>query len=61
MKGCPICKRPTEVVPTNNPLYPGICLECLQELVDYRDLNQVDFFCRTYNIPFLPEKWLRIA
>lgn len=61
MKGCPICRRNVEIIPTNNPLYPGICLECLQELVDYRDLNQVDFFCRTYNLPFLPEKWLRIA
>ena len=61
MNGCPICKRNVEILPTNNPLYPGICLECLQEQVDYRDLNQVDFFCRTYNIPFLPDKWLRIA
>lgn len=60
MKGCPICGCTTTVVPTNNPLYPGICIKCLQNLVDPNDLNQVDFFCRTYNIPFLPDKWLRI-
>lgn len=60
-KKCPLCNRLGRVVSSNNSLSPGICLDCLERLVPYTDLVSVDKFCRTYDIPFLPDKWMRIA
>lgn len=58
---CSKCGSTQSIVPTNNPLFCGLCDTCLKELVDYTDLKQVDFWCRTYNIPFEPDKWIQIA
>lgn len=60
-KKCPLCNRLGRVVSSNNSISPGICLDCLERLVPYTDLVSVDKFCRTYDIPFLPDKWMRIA
>ena len=60
-KKCPLCNRLGRVISSNNPVSPGICVDCLERLVPYTDLNAVDHFCRTYDIPFLPDKWIRIA
>lgn len=62
MRGyCTSCKKVTDLIPSNNPMFPGICQNCLNQFVDINDLKQANFFCRTYNIPFKPEKWLEIS
>ncbi len=60
-KRCPKCGKLGIVVNSNNPLSPGICTDCLKELVPWDDLKAANNFCRTYNIPFNPDKWIRIA
>ena len=61
LKKCPKCGKLGLVLTSNNPISPGICLECLQNFIDYKDLKAADYFCRTYNIPFDPNKWIKIA
>ena len=58
---CPLCGKIGKIVKTNNPLVAGICLSCLNDQIDYNNIKQADFFCQTYNLPFLPERWLEIA
>lgn len=60
-KRCPKCNKLGIVVNSNNPLSPGICKECLASTVPWNNLQAVDVFCRTYNIPFNPDKWIKIA
>lgn len=60
-KRCPRCNKLGIVVNSNNPLSPGICTDCLAELVSWKDLKAVDNWCRTYNIPFNPDKWIRMS
>ena len=58
---CPKCGRLVEIIPSNNPIVPGICGNCLNNELDYTNIKQADFFCRTYNIPFDPNKWLPLV
>lgn len=58
---CPKCGKLAEIIFSNNPLVPGICLNCIDNDLDYNNLKQADFFCRTYNIPFDPERWIELA
>ena len=58
---CPICKKTKTVIKSNNPLVAPICSDCLNEQLDYNNLKQANFFCKTYNIPFLPDRWLDMA
>jgi hypothetical protein len=58
---CSRCGKVAKVIRSNNPLVPGLCLSCLQEEIDYNNLKQAQFFCQTYNFPFLPDRWLEIA
>lgn len=60
-KRCPSCNQFGIIVHSNNSLSPGICKDCLSKLVPYNDLKAVDRWCRTYNIPFNPDKWIRMA
>lgn len=53
---CPKCNKLGEIILSNNPLSPGICINCLNTEIDYNNIKQADFFCRTYNIPFDPNK-----
>lgn len=47
---------------SNNPLtgFP-LCFDCIKKQLKYNDLTDADFFCRTYNIPFDPTIWMKIA
>ena len=54
-RNCPCCKTIGKIINSNNPLSPGICTDCLNKNIDIYNINQVDFFCRTYNIPFVPD------
>ncbi len=58
---CPKCGKLAEIIFSNNPLVPGICLNCIDNELDYNNIKQADFFCRTYNIPFDPERWVELA
>lgn len=58
---CSKCGRNNKLLPSNNPLIEDICVYCIKSKIDYQNLDQVDFFCRTYNIPFNPEKWMVLA
>lgn len=55
---CPKCGRLAEIIYSNNPIVPGICEKCVAANLDPSDLTQANFFCRTYNLPFDPEKWI---
>lgn len=57
---CPICGQSRPLVPTNNPLVPPICVNCIYERVDADNLEEVDFFCRTVNVPFRPDLWIKM-
>lgn len=57
---CPICGQSHTLIPSNNSLVPPICTNCLNEKVDIDDLNEVNYFCRTFNIPFDPNLWLKM-
>lgn len=60
-KKCPKCNTLGVVVNSNNPLVAGLCKDCLKKLVNCKDLVSADQFCKTYNIPFNPDKWVRMA
>ena len=57
---CPKCGRIGEIIFSNNPIVPGICAKCINAEFDPGKLTQADFFCRTYNIPFDPNKWIEL-
>lgn len=57
---CPKCGRLSEIIFSNNPLLPGLCFTCINKEIDASSLQQADFFCRSYNIPFNPSRWVEI-
>lgn len=60
-RNCPCCKTIGKIINSNNPIQPGICQDCLNKNIDIYDIHQADFFCRSYNIPFVPDTWIRIV
>lgn len=58
---CPKCSRQNLILPSNNPLVPSICNACIIKSVNYNNLEHAEFFCRTYNLPFYPEKWIELS
>lgn len=61
---CPKCgKVNTELMFSNNPLNTEstICFSCISQNIDYNNLSQADFFCRTYNLPFDPNIWIEFV
>lgn len=58
---CPKCGMERELVFSNNPLVPSVCYDCLIENIDIANIEHANFFCRTYNIPFKPETWMKIV
>ena len=59
-KKCPVCNQQSELVYSNNPLAQPICYDCAEDMIDSSNLEHADFFCRTYNIPFNPDKWIKM-
>ena len=57
---CPVCGKLALIIYSNYPLVPGTCEKCLEEHINPTDLTDVDFFCRTYNIPFNPGEWVAL-
>ena len=58
---CPICGKIGKIIKSNNPIVPGVCDKCLNEQIDFNNLKQANFFCRSYNLPWLPDRWIEIA
>ncbi len=58
---CPKCGMNGELVFSNNPLVPSICYECLIQEIEVTNIEHANFFCRTYNIPFKADVWMRIV
>ena len=53
---CPRCGRTSTLMYSNNPLHTEtICFNCIHENIDRNNIEQVEFFCRTYNLPWEPE------
>ena len=60
---CPKCgKRNVQLMLSNNPLDGGtICFDCINDNLNYNNLEHADFFCRTYNLCFNPELWIQTS
>lgn len=58
---CPKCGIYNTSLPSNNPLIPNLCVNCIKTLVAHDNLEQADFFCRTYNVPFNPSRWIEMS
>lgn len=59
---CPKCGRKGILMKSNNPLTgTPICFDCIVNNLNYKNLEHAEFFCRTYNLPFNPELWMKLA
>jgi hypothetical protein len=58
---CSNCGKLNIMIPSNNKLVPDLCEHCVTEQLDYRNIEDADFFCRTFNYPFHPEKWMMVS
>jgi hypothetical protein len=59
---CPKCGRKTEVMLSNNPLSgTTICFDCINNNLSSKNLEHAEFFCRTYNLPWMPDLWLELS
>ena len=58
---CSKCGKNHTILPSKNPLVPDICTQCVIETFDYKNIEHADFFCRTYNIPFDPNLWIKMS
>jgi hypothetical protein len=48
---CPKCGRRVELMYSNNPLTgQPICFNCINQELDYQNIEHAEFFCRTYNL-----------
>lgn len=64
---CKKCKKEKVIqdfAPAYSPFWLDghidICYDCLDKMVDYSDLNQVDRLCQYANMAFLPEEWRKM-
>jgi len=60
-KKCHKCGKYDKILPSNNKLIEPTCNNCISGLLNYDSAVDGDYFCRTYNIPFEPELWMRVA
>ena len=58
---CSKCGQNHTLLPSNNPLVPDICTQCIIQTMDYKNIEHADFFCRTYNLPFDPNLWTKMS
>lgn len=58
---CAKCGQLKETLPSNNPIVGEVCLDCLAQNINSKNLEQANFFCRTWNIPFKPELWVELS
>lgn len=59
---CPKCGRTSDLMFSNNPLSgETICFSCIDNQLDYNNIEHAEFFCRSYNLPWMPELWLNLV
>lgn len=58
---CPKCGKINTIIPSNNPLVPSVCNYCVTSSLQWDNVEHGDFFCRTYNLPFKPDLWLKLS
>lgn len=59
---CPKCGRRAELMISNNPLSgTTICFDCIHNNLDQYNIEHGEFFCRTYNLPWKLDLWLKLA
>ena len=58
---CPVCGKTHTLIPSNNKIASPICTSCIIKNLDYNNVEDADLFCRTYNYPFKPELWIKMA
>ena len=59
---CPKCNKRKLLMYSNNPLSGNtICFDCINEQLDYNNIEHAEFFCRTYNLPWQPDLWLDLS
>lgn len=56
---CPITNKTGKMIFSNNPLVPSVSLEHIEKQIDVNNLEHADMFCRTFNLPFDPEMWIK--
>lgn len=56
---CAICGANTSLIPSNNKLVPSSCARCIETRINLENLEDADYFCRTYNYPFNPNMWIK--
>lgn len=45
----------------NNPMAEELSFEFIASIINIRDTHDAEKFCRTYNIPFMPDVWIKMA
>jgi hypothetical protein len=56
---CSLCGKFKKLMYSNNPLVQPACLSCIAAAKDLKNLENADFICRTYDLPFDPNMWIR--
>ena len=58
---CPHCGKNSLLMRSNNPLSgTTICFDCINNNLDFNNIEHVEFFCRTYNLPWHPDVWISL-
>ena len=45
----------------NNPMAEELSFEFIASITNVHDTHDAEKFCRTYNIPFMPDVWIKMA
>ena len=59
---CPNCHSYSRLMScSENPMARPLCFECLSKIINVHNINDAEKFCRTYNIGFSPQLWIKLA
>lgn len=56
---CPMTGREDTLIFSNNPLAIPVGIKYIENTIDLTNLVDADFFCRTYDLPFNPNYWIK--
>lgn len=59
---CPRTKTLAKLMSNrNNPFAEEVSFDFIASKINVRDTHDAEFFCRTYNIAFMPDVWIKMA
>lgn len=58
---CSCCGKEKELMFSNNPIVSPICFDCINDNLNYENIEHAEFFCRSYNLPMNPQLWIKLA